>query len=154
MKKALSIVLVSITLYLIVVVTGFSQNQANQPKDQNYLGLSPQSPSFSLLDPSRLKMTQSYTISYFSSKSSQGSLGLYANTIQYQLSKPLTVWIGLSYLHQPFSWLKSQNISTKGRILPNFMLEYKPNSNFYFLIKFSSLPYGLYDREDFWEPRR
>jgi hypothetical protein len=154
MKRAIAIVLISITLYTVLGVTGFSQNLSKEQKDQNFLGLSPKSPSFSLLDPSRLKMTQSYTISYFSSKSDRGSLGLYTNTIQYQLSKPLTVWVGLSYLHQPLNWLKSQNISTQGRILPNFMLEYKPNSNFYFLVKFSTLPYGLYDREDFWEPRR
>jgi len=154
MKRAIAIVLISITLYTVLGVTGFSQNLSKEQKDQNFLGLSPKSPSFSLFDPSRLKMTQSYTISYFSSKSDRGSLGLYTNTIQYQLSKPLTVWVGLSYLHQPLNWLKSQNISTQGRILPNFMLEYKPNSNFYFLVKFSTLPYGLYDREDFWEPRR
>lgn len=154
MKRAIAIVLISIALYTVLGVTGFSQNLSKEQKDQNFLGLSPKSPSFSLLDPSRLKMTQSYTISYFSSKSDRGSLGLYTNTIQYQLSKPLTVWVGLSYLHQPLNWLKSQNISTQGRILPNFMLEYKPNSNFYFLVKFSTLPYGLYDREDFWEPRR
>jgi len=154
MKRAIAIVLISITLYTVLGVTSFSQNLSKEQKDQNFLGLSPKSPSFSLLDPSRLKMTQSYTISYFSSKSDRGSLGLYTNTIQYQLSKPLTVWVGLSYLHQPLNWLKSQNISTQGRILPNFMLEYKPNSNFYFLVKFSTLPYGLYDREDFWEPRR
>ena len=154
MKKTIKAVLIPIALYLVLTSIAFSQNPSDKPKDQSFFGLSPKSASFNLLDPSRLKMTQSYTFSYFSSKSGSGTSGLYTNTIQYQISKPLTVWVGLSYLHEPIHWQRGQRVSSGGKILPNFLLEYKPNSNFYFLIKFSSLPYGLYDKENFWEQRR
>src|SRR5512134_2280332 len=57
-------------------------------------------PGWALLDPSRFKMRQSYSISYYSGSGSSGSVGLYMNQLEYQLFNPLTLRVGLGYLHQ------------------------------------------------------
>jgi hypothetical protein len=58
-------------------------------------------PKFSLLDPSRLHMTQSYSLMYSNSKAGSSSLAMYFNSIEYQVSNPLTVRFNIGYLHQP-----------------------------------------------------
>jgi len=94
-----------------------------------------------LLDPSRFNMNQSYTFSYFSIGKKSGTLGLYTNTLEYKVSEPLLVRIGLSYLHQPLSIFRERGSQDlKGVILPNFQLFYQPNENFFLRIDYSSIP--------------
>jgi len=99
----------------------------------------------SLLNPSRFNMYQSYTFSYFSAGKQSGTFGLYTNTIEYKISEPLLVRIGLSYLHQPLSIFRDRGSQDlKGVILPNFQLFYQPNKNFLLRIDYSSMP-GWFD---------
>ncbi|HUU44331.1 MAG TPA: hypothetical protein VM118_01250 [Acidobacteriota bacterium] len=103
----------------------------------------PRAGGFSLLDPSRFKMSQSYTMSYFSGSGYSGSTGLYMNTIEYRLSEPLTVRVGLGYLHQPLGFLSNSGASSKlseGRLLPSFSLLYRPSNKFQLLIDYRTVP--------------
>lgn len=155
---------------LIVVFLGFSffivgfwpmafsqstdQGSVKPAPAQSLLGLSPSNKSFSLLDPSRVKMWQSYTFSYFSGKGGSGNIGLYMNTIEYRPSDPLRIQVNLGYLHQPFSAIGGQ--STGGKILPGFQLWYNPNSKFYLHINISTMPlwYNHYLYDDYRRRRR
>ena len=95
----------------------------------------------SLLDPSRFNMYQSYSFSYFSSNNRSGTFGLYTNTLEYKISEPLLVRIGLSYLHQPLSIFENRGgQDLKGIILPNFQLLYQPNENFFLRVDYSRMP--------------
>ena len=127
----------------------------------------PRAGGFSLLDPSRFKMSQSYTMSYFSGSGYSGSIGLYMNTIEYRLWQPLTVRVGLGYLHQPLGFLSNSGARSEldeGRLLPNFSLLYRPSNRFQLLIDYRTVPtigeygglgrYGISPFTGFYDPWR
>jgi hypothetical protein len=96
---------------------------------------------FSLLDPSRLHMTQSYSLMYSSSKAGSSSLAMYFNSIEYQVSNPLTIRFDIGYLHQPGTLLKNSNTGLQNsRILPGLSLTYKPSDNFLFRFDYHQTP--------------
>ncbi|MEW5702621.1 MAG: hypothetical protein AB1792_10370 [Candidatus Zixiibacteriota bacterium] len=102
----------------------------------------PKALGFALLDPSRLRMHQSYSLSYFSGGGSSGSLGLYSNMLEYDLFKPLTLRVGLSYAHQPFgaSDRSGGSVLGSGQFLPSFGLDYHPSNNFLLSIDYQTIP--------------
>jgi hypothetical protein len=132
----------------------FSQGSGKFSGEENLLGLNTKNKSFSLLDPSRVKMWHSYTFSYFSGRGGSGNIGLYLNTIEYRPSDPLRLQVSLGYLHQPFSMIGGE--STGGKILPNFQLWYNPNNKIYLHISINttSLWYDRYSYQNFWNRRR
>jgi hypothetical protein len=97
---------------------------------------------FGLLDPSRLQMRQSYSLSYYSGSGYSGSIGLYMNTIEYQLSRPLTVRVGLAYMHHPLgvSGSSGGSVLGNGQLLPSVGIEYRPSDNFFFSIDYRTVP--------------
>jgi len=101
---------------------------------------------FSLLDLSRLEMSHSYSISYFSMGGRGMTIGMYVNSIRYQISNPLTLNLSLAWVHQPGNFLlRDRGTATDyGRILPSFSLEYRPSDNFFLEIGYHSIPAYLY----------
>jgi hypothetical protein len=153
MNRTIKIGLVFFSLVLLWFGSAFSQVQS-PPKsetDENLLGIKSDTKSFSLLDPSRVRMSHSYTFSYFSSGKTSGSFGVYTNVLEYQFSKPLTLTLSLNYLHQPLSVFYRDNLRIRDAILPNFQLKYRPNDSFSFTINVLTFPH-LYQREtpNFW----
>lgn len=125
----------------------------------------PRAGGFSLLDPSRFKMSQSYSLSYFSGSGYSGSLGFYSNTIEYRLSNPLTVRVGIGYLHQPLGSNSDSGARAgldNGRLLPSFSLLYRPSNRFQLLIDYRTVPtigeyggfgrYGISPHSGFYDP--
>jgi hypothetical protein len=143
MKRLSRIGLVFFSLILFLFCSASSQMQT-PPKsetDENLLGIESNSKSFSLLDPSKLRMSHSYTFSYFSSGKTSGSFGVYTNVLEYKFSNPLTLTLSLNYLHQPLSVFHQDQLRIKDAILPNFQLIYKPSNSFSFTINVQTLPY-------------
>jgi hypothetical protein len=99
---------------------------------------------FSLLDPSRLHISHSYSMSYYSGGGRSGSVGLYMSTLQYQLSRPLSLRVGLGYLHQPLGFLNSNAHPVENEILPNFRLDFRPSDNFHFMVDYMTIPSSAY----------
>jgi len=121
-------------------------------QDQVSLQLQKPSLSLSLLDPSRLKMSHAYSLSFVTGGGHSQTIGLYMNSIEYQVSRPLTLTLHLGYLHQPTALFgRSGNSSFGGSFLPGFELDYRPSENFFFKINMSSYTYpyyyGIYPRE-------
>jgi len=137
-------------LFLLSARTEASETSPGSPK--SLLRVNSNDKSLSLLDPARLKMYHSYTFSYFSSGKTSGSLGIYTTTIRYRLSDPLSLTLSLNYLHQPLSVFQRNDLGIKNRIFPNFLLNYRPNSNFSFNVKILTFPhpYGLGNDEYRW----
>ncbi|MDM7924966.1 MAG: hypothetical protein QUS35_03015 [bacterium] len=81
-----------------------------------------------LIDPSRFKMTQSYSLSFFSAGSRSFNQGLYLNTMQYQLSDPLTAVLQVGYLHQPLGGAGLTGSSAGQFFISGASLEYKPSN--------------------------
>jgi len=90
---------------------------------------------FSLLNPSRFSMRQSYSVGFSSGSLGSQSSGLYLNTISYRLADPLTLSADVGF-HMPFySSLGGpsggfQNPGMGGSlVLPHVGLEYRPSEN-------------------------
>lgn len=108
---------------------------------------------FGWLDPARLSMHHSYTLSY-SSFGGQGlSMGMYTNSLAYRFSDPLDVRFDVSVLHSPFG-LPGTMTDFGGIYLTRAQLNYRPSENTWLQIQFRQLPamywwnsgYGLHDR--------
>jgi hypothetical protein len=85
--------------------------------------------SLSLAQPSRFSMHQSYSLSAMSTSQGSASSGLYLNTLSYQLSQPLVVFVDVGF-HTPLhSSLPGMNASAGAGsvVLPRMGLEYKPS---------------------------
>jgi hypothetical protein len=153
MKRENKMVLLFFSLILFLFSSGFSQTQTSSKSqtDGNLLGVKSNAKSFSLLDPSKFRMSNSYTFSYFSSGQTSGSFGVYTNVMEYQVSKPLTLTLTLNYLHQPLSVFHKDDLRIKDALLPNFQLIYRPNNNFSFTINVLTLPSSYYpERYNSW----
>jgi hypothetical protein len=148
MKRTVKIGLVFFSLILLLFGSAFSESQspAKDQPSENLLGVNSNAKSFSLLDPSKLKMSHSYSFSYFSSGRSSGSLGVYTNVLEYKFSNPLTLTLSLNYLHQPLSVFHKDDVRIRDAILPNFQLKYRPNDSFSFTINVLTFPHSYYPR--------
>jgi hypothetical protein len=139
--------LIAIFVVAIAVSAGVGQSvdvKSDAASPAEAIGANRYESKFSLLDPSRFSMTHSYTLSYFSVGGHGQTLGLYVNSMRYQLSKSLDLGVALGWLHQP-SQVFSRNdrgVTNYGTILPNVQLLYHPSEKFRFLISFESLPGG------------
>jgi hypothetical protein len=141
-----------ITIIMIVAVVAVQAQQAgNFPLTTN----EPTRSSFSLLDPSKLHMSQSYSFMYSSSKYGSQSLGMYLNSIEYQISDPLKVEVNLAYLHNPGALVGSRNdYLGDGKLLPGVSISWKPAKNFFLQFNYQQVPgYGYYNRydSDYWD---
>ena len=137
-----------ISLILIVVVgVSYAQQSGNFPQRTN----EPTKSSFSLLDPSRLHMSQSYSFMYSSSKYGSQNLGMYLNSIEYQISDPLQIRFDIAYLHSPGSLVSGNGTLQDGQILPGLSLRWRPSRNFLFQFDYHEAPSLFYnDRNGFY----
>ncbi len=142
MKKLIACCLVGMVAALAGTAMAQTDNSVSQP---GTLLDNPIKTSFSLLDPSRLKISHAYSFSYFSGGATNGSVGMYRSMIQYQLARPLTLRVGLTYAHNPLTAFggESGGLVREG-LYPSFRLEYRPSSNFYLGIGYEHVPYGSY----------
>lgn len=142
MNRKIKIILIAVMILIIGLSLSPAQAQTSKDNQSNTSILENKSntKNFSLLDPSRFKLYQSYSFSYFSSGNSSGSLGIYTTTLNYQISNPLSVSLSLNYLHQPLSVLGRNDWGIKNSVLPNFQLLYRPNSSFSFMMNVITCP--------------
>jgi hypothetical protein len=98
-------------------------------------------PKFSLLDPARLHMSQSYSFWYSSSRAGSNNLAMYLNSIEYQISDPLKIRVDIGYIHQPGAILKNGTKAFEnGQIVPGLSLTWRPSRNFLFQLDYRQVP--------------
>ncbi|HEX2612740.1 MAG TPA: hypothetical protein VHO02_04010 [Fibrobacteria bacterium] len=87
------------------------------------------SPSFSLAQPGRFSMHQSYSLTAMSSSQGSASSGLYLNTLSYQLAQPLVMFVDVGFYTPLHSTMPGMNSSSGAGsvVLPRMGLEYKPS---------------------------
>ena len=96
------------------------------------------------LDPTKFSMSHSYSLSFTSIGGHSFSQGLYLNTMKYQFSNPLTMYLQVGLLHQPFGTFGQTNLSKNELFLSGAGLEYKPSDNFKVQIELSQQPNNYY----------
>lgn len=144
MRKIIALITAVGIMVLCLGQPAFSQTDLSNPAPQKtgkILGLLPLS-GFSLLDPNRIHISNSYSFSYVSAGQYSGSFGLFQTSIGYQVSNPLYLQVDLGVLHQPFG-LKN-NLDINSRVFPNFYLLYNPGNNFSFSINVLTGPSNSY----------
>ena len=130
-----------------------AQQAGKAPSSSSYSTYKPSKSSFSLLDLSRFHMTQSYSFAYTSSKTGSNSLGMYLNSIEYQISDPLQIRLDIAYVHNPIGILNNGSGSiTNGRILPGVSINWQPTKNMFFHFSYRQAP--VYFNYDFPESNR
>ena len=89
-----------------------------------------------LLDPSRMKMSHQMSMGYFSGGGVSASRGLYMNTIDYQLSRPLSVTTHLGYQFQPSGPAEWNPANHGSQFVGGADLNWRPTSNAAFRLSF------------------
>jgi len=102
--------------------------------------------NFSLFDPSRFSMHQSYSMSFMSGGGQSASLGVYQNSMSFLLSNKLMLNTRFGFYHDPF---KLGNTTTTNSYMFNNLifgadLTYRPKENVLFSIRFDRSPYYSY----------
>lgn len=127
------IVIISI---LLLAGAGYAQLQSDLPTSY-----APAKSSFSLFDPNRFHMSHSFSVMYMSSNSGSQSLGMYLNSIEYQVSDPLNIKLDIAFLHQPGAFYNTSGVSlSDGRILPAISISYRPMKNLLFQFNYRQTP--------------
>ncbi len=93
-----------------------------------------------LIDPSRFKMTQSYSLSFFSAGSRSFNQGLYLNTLQYQIADPLTAVLQVGYLHQPLGGAGLTGSSAGQFFIKGASLDYRPSDKTHLFFDYQQTP--------------
>lgn len=141
MKKALILIIVLIPLISNAQIAPDLKNKSYVGKDR-----------FSLFDPSKLTMRQSYSFAYYSGGGRSGNIGLYMNSIEYAFSEPLKIRVDLGFLHTP-SQLFSGNtsIADKGVIVPGVSLNWRPSQHFNLRLDYRqhAQTYRWYEGDDY-----
>ncbi len=99
---------------------------------------------FSLNNPNRFSMHQSYSVMAASGNAGTMSSGLYLNTLGYKISDPLQLFVDVGF-HTPIhSTMQNMNgntgASASSVIIPRMGLEYKPTDNLTFNLELVNGP--------------
>ncbi|RKY55579.1 MAG: hypothetical protein DRP89_03005 [Candidatus Neomarinimicrobiota bacterium] len=108
----------------------------------------PSSSGFSLLDPNRFFMNQSYSLSYMSFGKSSTSLGIYQNRMSYIFSDKLTLNGHIGFIHNPLQMgINNNSMNPINNIIYGAELNYHPKENLFLNIRFDKVPlyyrYGM-----------
>jgi len=93
-----------------------------------------------LLHSPRFRMTQSYSLSFFSLGGQAFNQGMYLNSMSYRISDPLLAQVQVGYLHQPLgSW--GNTGQADGRVfVRSASLRYQPSDQMSVHFEYESLP--------------
>lgn len=92
------------------------------------LGVKPAANVFSLLDLSRIKWSNSYSVSYFSGGFGSGGAGLLRTGMLYEFSPKLSMSLNLGVMHSLGGVMG--NVNNQPTLLPGMRLDYHPSEKF------------------------
>jgi len=99
----------------------------------------------SLFDPSKLSISGSYSLGYYSGGGHSGSIGYYMNSLEYRFSNPLKIRVDVGYLHNPSAMFSGNSAGqNKGVIVPAVSIDWRPSENFNFRLDYRQVPVDYY----------
>ncbi len=145
MKKMVYVYLI---LAFLVIVPGLSHAQfkrnVGQPNISGILSNNQNDILFGLLDPSRMQMHHSFSMSYGGFGGNSMMLSAYTNYIDYQISDNLFLQTNLGIMTSPYNTFGNDFYLNKPKIFGGAKLEYKLNDNSSIMLQFQSNPYSYY----------
>lgn len=153
------VILVVVMIPLGAVAQMVDQVEVKEITQKYDMGLTKR-PSLSFLDPSRLNLSHSYGISFFSGGGQSGSVGMYSGSLTYQLARPLTLTLGLGIAHSPGALWGDKSADNQARYFPSGRLDWRPTENFRMTIGYERVPVYQYGngsyyrngRYSYWRP--
>jgi len=95
-----------------------------------------------LLDPSRFQMRHSLSFSYLSIAGQSLGIGMYTNSMFYQISNPLSVRLDVSMIYSPMSSFSPQvQNSLNGIFINRAEINYRPSKDFLIQFQFRQAPF-------------
>ena len=139
----------SLFLLLFIAVSAQSQwktqGQDKVPVGESLVRTTSGGLFYGWFDPSKFSMGHSYSFSYATAGGMGYSLGEYTNSMQYQLSEPLSVRLDLSLSHSPFdSYGGKLGKELSGFRISRAELNYRPSENTFMQIQFRQIPPSRY----------
>ncbi len=119
-------------------------NILTQPGNQNSL--------FSFIDPSKLHMSHSVSMSYASGGGQSMVMNSYINTIDYRFNDQWSLRTNLGIMSSPYNSLPNNAYLNDQHFFGGAELNYRPSENTLLSLKFESLP-ALYYRPSLWDSR-
>jgi hypothetical protein len=144
-----------LTIVLILPVLSFGQlkKDLKQPDFSNVL-TQPSNPAsvFSFLDPSKLKMGHSVSMSYSSFGGESVVMNSYMNTIDYQFNDQLSLRTNIGIMASPYNSMPNNSYLNNQQFFGGAELNYRPSKDMFLSLKFESMPYNYY-RPSLWDSR-
>ena len=140
MKK---IVIITIVALLLPIASFAQLKRQDQPVSIREELIKPVNTQMglSLLDPSRLSMSQSFSMGYFSIGGRGVAQSVYLNTLRYQIASPLMLTVQWGIQQFPYnSFGKDSPAFKSGFFLSGAELKYKPSENLEMSLQYSSMP--------------
>lgn len=144
-----------LALIIVVPVLSFGQlkKDLKQPDFSNVLTRPSHSNSlFSFIDPSKLQMSHSVSMSYSTFGGESIVMNSYVNTIDYQFNDQLSFRTNLGIMASPYNSLPNNSYLNNQQFFGGAELNYRPSENTILSLRFESLPYNYY-RPSFWDSR-
>lgn len=123
-----------------------SQDKSVQIKQELMRPIQEQLLGLSIFDPSKLSMSHSFAMSYFSLGGRGISQGLYLNTMTYQIASPLLLRVQWGIQSFPYNSLaKDHPAFQNGFFLSGAELQYKPNDKLEMRLQLNNMPGYMYN---------
>ncbi len=160
MKK--TVLALSLVTILLIMNPALSEAQfrseRNTPSITQQIA-TPYSPSNSSLvlgfiDPSRLDMQQSYSVTFSSVGSRSGAVGIYTNRLSYMILPNLQVIADIGLMHQPFQGQGGDILNLdNSQLLYGGEVRYRPTENSFISVRFGNTPNPYYYRDSLYGNR-
>ena len=147
----------SIIFLLLIPFLCFGQfkKDVEKPNVSESLNFAQYNNSFlGFLDPSRLHMSHSVSMSYMSIGGNGMMVNSYVNTLNYQFNENWILTTKLGIMNSPYNSLPGNTFLNESEFFGGAELKYKPSEKSVFTIRFEKTPYyyngsGFYNRNPF-----
>lgn len=128
MKKFTISLLVGLALAATVSAQSVDLASVEQVRNQDAMSQHSSLSPFGLIDLSKVKWSNSYSVSYFSGGGSSMSMGILSSAMMYEFSPKLSLTVNVGLLHNTGALVAGEN--TDPTVLPGFNLDYHPSDKF------------------------
>ena len=152
MKKLMKSLLLGLFLSCLIWIPLKAQNNQIQFKDKAIQSSKDKFLGLNIFDPSKLTISHSVSMSYFTMGNKSLSRSLYMNTLRYQIAPPLMLqvqWGIQSFPHNSFA--QNHPALQNGLFLSGAELKYKPNDKFEMIFQYRRIP-GMYNPYQYYNP--
>ncbi len=137
-----------IILFALMTIQADAQFRGQEPGAPRVAGSMVQSGEatsiFSFFHSDNFRMNHSYSMSYMTMGGRGMALGMYTNSMFYQISDPLDVRLDVSMAHSPFNSFNNNMNDFSGVFISRAEINYQPSENFKIQFQYRQTPYGSY----------